>query len=252
MPKESFIIYSSFYKPISILSDKQLGRLFRAIFQYNLGEAVDVDDDIRMAFEFFKNQFIIDERKYQSKIERDIENGRRGGNPNFKKGTPNPYYCKGKKGKGSVDGDITQDNPPLSDITQDNLINDNDNDNVNENATDNVNDNVNENADKKEKNNAKKKDFDFRKAMLDTLCLVPQHLDDWMLVRKRKGGVNSETAFHGIVRKIRAAAKHGLEDDECVRIAAERGWIGFDITWLKQDEIDSIIADREDVYMKNI
>lgn len=63
MEKDTFIIYTSFYKPISILSDKQLGRLFRAIFKYNLGEAVDVEDDIRMAFEFFKNQFDIDERK---------------------------------------------------------------------------------------------------------------------------------------------------------------------------------------------
>lgn len=64
MEKEAFLIYTSFYKPISILSDKQLGRLFRAIFKYNLSEAVDVEDDIRMVFEFFKNQFDIDERNH--------------------------------------------------------------------------------------------------------------------------------------------------------------------------------------------
>ena len=111
MGKDTFIIYTSFYRPISILSDRQLGRLFRAIFRYNLGEVVDVEEDIRMAFEFFKNQFEIDESKYQAKIKGDIENGHKGGNPNFKKGRSNPYY-KGKK--------ITQDNPPLSEITQDN------------------------------------------------------------------------------------------------------------------------------------
>lgn len=127
MGKESFIIYSSFYKPISILSDKQLGRLFRAIFSYQLGEVVNVEDDIRMAFEFFKNQFEIDESKYQAKIVEDVENGRKGGNPNFKKGKANPYYKKGKK-------EITQDNPRLSEITQDKAINDNDNDNDNENV----------------------------------------------------------------------------------------------------------------------
>ena len=131
MGKDTFIIYASFYKPISILSDKQLGRLFRAIFKYNLGEAVDVEDDIRMAFEFFKNQFDIDESKYQAKIMKNIEGGRKGGNPNFKKGNPNPYYKK----------DITEDNQTLSKITKDNLtlyeitedkpinVNDNDNDN---------------------------------------------------------------------------------------------------------------------------
>ena len=91
MGKEAFLIYTSFYRPISILSDKQLGRLFRAIFNYNLSEAVDVEDDIRMAFEFFKNQFDIDERKYQTKVMKNTESGRKGGNPNFKKGNSKPY-----------------------------------------------------------------------------------------------------------------------------------------------------------------
>ena len=137
MGKESFIIYSSFYKPISILSDKQLGRLFRAIFSYQLGEVVNVEDDIRMAFEFFKNQFEIDESKYQAKIVEDVENGRKGGNPNFKKGKANPYYKKGKKEITQDNprlSEITQDNPRLSEITQDKAINDNDNDNENENV----------------------------------------------------------------------------------------------------------------------
>ena len=137
MGKESFIIYSSFYKPISILSDKQLGRLFRAIFSYQLGEVVNVEDDIRMAFEFFKNQFEIDESKYQAKIMEDVENGRKGGNPNFKKGKANPYYKKGKKEITQDNprlSEITQDNPRLSEITQDKAINDNDNENENENV----------------------------------------------------------------------------------------------------------------------
>ena len=155
MGKESFIIYSSFYKPISILSDKQLGRLFRAIFSYQLGEVVNVEDDIRMAFEFFKNQFEIDESKYQAKIVEDVENGRKGGNPNFKKGKANPYYKKGKKeitqdnprlSEITQDNprlsEITQDNPRLSEITQDKAINDNDNDNDNENVNVNEKDNV--------------------------------------------------------------------------------------------------------------
>ena len=129
MAKDTFIVYISFYRPISILSDKQLGRLFRAIFKYHLGEVVNVEEDIRMAFEFFKNQFEIDESKYQAKIKRDVENGHKGGNPNFKKGKTNPYYKDNKK--------ITQDNPGLCkdnpNITQDKAINDNVNDNDNDN-----------------------------------------------------------------------------------------------------------------------
>lgn len=142
MARDAFLIYTSFYKPISKLSDKQLGRLFRAVFRYNLGEVFDVEEDIEMAFEFFKNQFEIDESKYQSKVMRDIENGRKGGNPNFRKGQSNPYYRQGGDGNSPEGGkEITQDNPRLSDITQDNpalpkitqdkAINDNDNVNVN-------------------------------------------------------------------------------------------------------------------------
>lgn len=146
------MIYTSFYKPISKLSDKQLGRLFRAVFRYNLGEVFDVEEDIEMAFEFFKNQFEIDESKYQSKVMRDIENGRKGGNPNFRKGQSNPYYRQGGNGNSPEGGkeitqdnirlsditqdnrglsEITQDNPALPKITQDKAINDNDNVNVN-------------------------------------------------------------------------------------------------------------------------
>ncbi len=124
MGKESFVIYNSFYKPISRLSDKQLGRLFRAIFEYNISGVVDVEEDISMAFEFFKNQFEIDGSKYQAKIKRDVENGRRGGNPNFKKGKSNPYYAAKKDNP-----EITEDNRGLCQITEDKAINDNVNDN---------------------------------------------------------------------------------------------------------------------------
>lgn len=73
------MIYKSFYKPISRLSDNQLGRLLRALFEYNIKGDITVDDDIEMAFEFFRNQFEIDKAKYLKVIEKNRENGRRGG-----------------------------------------------------------------------------------------------------------------------------------------------------------------------------
>jgi len=88
MGKESFLIYKSFYKPISKLSDEQLGRLFRAIFEYNINGSVCVESDIEMAFEFFRNQFNIDEDKYRTKIEKNRENGRRGGNQRRQESQP--------------------------------------------------------------------------------------------------------------------------------------------------------------------
>ena len=78
MSKESFIIYKSFWKPISRLSDEQLGRLFRAICLYQTGETPDVADDIVIAYEFFVNQFNIDERKYEEYIEAQRASGKKG------------------------------------------------------------------------------------------------------------------------------------------------------------------------------
>lgn len=117
-PKESFIIYTGFYKPVSMLSDKQLGRLFRALFRYNLGEEFDVEEDIRMAYAFFTNQMEVDERKRQAKIMRDVENGRKGGNPKL----------TGKAAQPTVKGGLTPDNPPLR---GDKAINENENENEN-------------------------------------------------------------------------------------------------------------------------
>lgn len=118
--KDSFLIYKSFYKPISRLSDKQLGRLFRAIFKYQLGEEVTVEEDIEMAFEFFKNQFEIDELKYQSIVERNRNNGRKGGNDK------NSETVKSKS-SGSQTSHSTPNNPVGAKRASGGL-NDNDND----------------------------------------------------------------------------------------------------------------------------
>lgn len=121
--KDSFLIYKPFYKPISRLSDKQLGRLFRAIFKYQLGEEVTVEEDIEMAFEFFKNQFEIDELKYQGIVERNRNNGRKGGNDK------NSEMVKSKS-SGSQTSHSTPNNPVGAKRASGGL-NDNENDNDN-------------------------------------------------------------------------------------------------------------------------
>lgn len=90
MSKESFIIYKSFWKPISRLSDEQLGRLFKAICLYQTGETPDVADDIVIAYEFFINQFNIDERKYEEYIEAQRASGKKGASARHNK-TDNVY-----------------------------------------------------------------------------------------------------------------------------------------------------------------
>ena len=76
MAKSSFTINLSFYKPISMLSDEQLGKLFRAIFQYQIGLEVDIgtDKDVCMAFEFFRSQFEIEDREAKPKNSKSLNN----------------------------------------------------------------------------------------------------------------------------------------------------------------------------------
>lgn len=77
--KESFLIYKEFYPAIENLSDEQLGRLFRSIFIFQRENVEPNDDDILMPFQFFKNQFRIDDDKYKKIVERNKLNGSKGG-----------------------------------------------------------------------------------------------------------------------------------------------------------------------------
>lgn len=121
MGKETFIIYKSFYKPIQKMSDKQLGRLFRAIFKYQLGEEVTVEEDIEMAFEFFKARFELDESKYQGIVERNRNNGRKAATKKVAESNDeNPVAPSG--------GENTQWHP----VAPSGVYNDNDSDNENE------------------------------------------------------------------------------------------------------------------------
>lgn len=78
MAKDGFVIYKSFYKPISGMSDEQLGRLFRAIYEYQLNGTTEVDSDIAMPFSFFQNRFEDDTKKYETTCKRRSESGKKG------------------------------------------------------------------------------------------------------------------------------------------------------------------------------
>ena len=82
MTKDGFVIYKSFYAPIQSLSDESLGKLFRAIFEYQIhGVCVELPIELTMAFNFFKTKFESDNIKYEAAVERNKINGRKGGRP---------------------------------------------------------------------------------------------------------------------------------------------------------------------------
>lgn len=77
--KESFVLYNSFYEPIKMLKDEQLGRLLRAIFNYTINNELTTDDDILVPFMFIKGQIDINASKWLETKQKRIEAGRLGG-----------------------------------------------------------------------------------------------------------------------------------------------------------------------------
>jgi len=117
MKKDSFVLYISQYIAIKDLTDEQLGKLFRAIFEKQLGNEVVLDNDIKIAFNFINNQMVVDNEKYLKKCEILKNNAKKGGAP---KGNRNA-----KKSK--------QPNREKNNLNDNDNEHDNDNDNVNVN-----------------------------------------------------------------------------------------------------------------------
>lgn len=138
--KEGFIIYKSFYEPLKVLTDEQIGRLFKAIFEYQINGTTKVDNDIKMGFEFFKNQFRIDDEKYDKRCKKNQENIEK--------------YWKNKDSKKSTNVyERIQTNTKRTDKDKEN-----EKDNVNDNDNENDKENVNENVKEKKTNMSSKLD----------------------------------------------------------------------------------------------
>ena len=78
-------------------------------------------------------------------------------------------------------------------------------------------------------NKTKNKSFNFKGALLD-LGIDSDVVDDWLDVRKKKKATNSERAFNKIKNEIE---KSGMSANECITIAVDRCWIGFEADWVK-------------------
>ena len=72
--RDAFILYKSHYEPISGLTDEQLGRLFRAIFQWQINGKAEPGPDIAIAFGFIINQCRVDNDKYLERCNKNREN----------------------------------------------------------------------------------------------------------------------------------------------------------------------------------
>lgn len=113
MSRKSFILHTDSLSVLDQLTDDQAGKLFKAIHSYQKnGEIIEIDQLIKIAINPFLNQFERDKEKYVNIIERNKNNGSKGGRPkNPKKPTGlfgNPK--KPKKADNDSDNDSKNDN----------------------------------------------------------------------------------------------------------------------------------------------
>ena len=79
LKKKSFILHVDSLDVLSDLSDEQAGKLFKAMLAFHKGQELDLDPLTKMAFSFFKNQFIRDNEKYIKICEARAQAGSKGG-----------------------------------------------------------------------------------------------------------------------------------------------------------------------------
>lgn len=80
--KDSIIFYLSHYEIVKKnLNYEQLGRLYSALFEKQLGNEVVLENDIQMAFEFLNNQLLVDQKKYEEISMKRSISGKKGGAP---------------------------------------------------------------------------------------------------------------------------------------------------------------------------
>lgn len=167
--KKAFLMYLDSLEPVYMMNDKQKAGLLNAIVAYQFEdnkmlEEAKKDQVVNIVFSRIEKYFKENEGAYEQTCLQNQANGRKGGNPNFKKGQSNPYYKKDNRG-------ITEDNRPVMSgnekITEDNrgITEDNrrlpDNDNDNEELSTNSDNSEKENLSLDEKDERKQLSFNL-------------------------------------------------------------------------------------------
>ncbi len=89
--------------------------------------------------------------------------------------------------------------------------------------------------------------FNFKNALLD-LGIENQIVSDWLKVRTKKRLVNSETAFNAIKLQIE---KSNLSAADCIKIAVEKSWGGFEAIWLNENSGKKELPFNQDIKSMN-
>lgn len=202
MSKKSFILHLDSLSILDELNFEQKGILFDTIYKYHLGVNVELDFAMKMAFLPFKNQFIRDNESYQKIVERNKNNGLKGGR---KSKQPN----------------LNQKNPVGYLETQSNPLGAKKADSDNDNDSDSVKD-INK------INNLFGDVFSFKNQLLKD-GVPPDLVSDFMKVRKKKKATDTSTAYKKFISEVK---KTDWELQDIVRLCVERDWKGFEAVYL--------------------
>lgn len=110
--RKSFILHTDSLEILRELTDEQAGKLFKAIYEHNAGNDVELDAVTKMCFLPFRNQFKRDLEAYNEVCEKNKINGSKGGRP--KKSEDNP-----KNPSAFLETQKTQPNPKNLDSDND-------------------------------------------------------------------------------------------------------------------------------------
>jgi len=105
--RKSFVLHKDSLQVLDDLSDEQAGKLFKAIKAIQLGEEFELDALTKIALSPFKAQFARDNEKYERIVERNKNNGLKGGRPKTEGNPEEP-----KKPSGLI---TNPDNPKKAD-----------------------------------------------------------------------------------------------------------------------------------------
>ena len=120
----SFLLYKDFFNSIEHFSDEELGKLFRVLHEYQRSENWSEEQEnsihpsIKVAFNFYRNQFRLDEEKYQKRLIANRINALKGGRPK-KGGDKNPKNPMGKMGNDGTHSDNSEPKKPDTDTVTD-------------------------------------------------------------------------------------------------------------------------------------
>lgn len=110
--RKSFVVLRYFYDMACRFSDSSKLALLEAVFEYGLNDKEpdfsDKPKDVAFALETAFIAIKASISNSTEKHDKSIEDGKRGGNPNFQKGQPNPYYKRQKSEKITSDKVISK------------------------------------------------------------------------------------------------------------------------------------------------